>query len=95
VTLASFLESFPEFTEVNTETPDLVPAKLAEAHRRVAAGTVSEFVRDDLVGYLAAHLTAISPQGQQARLSASDGQTTYWVSYQALKLAVPTGPMYA
>lgn len=95
MTVASFLEAFPEFTDVNTETPDLVSAKLAQATRRVAEGTVSAFLRDDLIAYLAAHLIATSPQGQQARLSSDAGSSTYLVEYQRLCRTVPTGPVAA
>jgi hypothetical protein len=95
MTVASFLEAFPEFTDVNTETPDLVSAKLAQAARRVASGTVAAFLRDDLIAYLAAHLLATSPQGQQARMVSKDGRTTYLEEYERLCRTVPTGPVAA
>lgn len=95
MTVVSFLEAFPEFTDVHSEFPDLIAAKLAQAERRVAAGTVAEFVRDDLIGLLTAHLVASAPQGQQARLASKDGSTTYWADYVRLRQSVPTGPLYA
>jgi hypothetical protein len=95
MTVPSFLSAFPEFTDVSTETPGLVAAKLAQAARRVAAGSVAEFLRDDLIAYLAAHLIATSPQGQQARLSSDAGSSTYLSEYQRLCRTVPTGPVAA
>jgi len=41
--------------------------------------------------YLAAHKLASSPFGQQARLVAKDGTTTYLKNYQRLQLQVSSG----
>lgn len=90
MTVATLLERFPEFTDVNEV---LVSAKLAEAGRRVSASVTGDLYQD-LVAYLAAHLIATSPQGQQARLASEAGSSTYWVVYQGLSRIVPTPTMY-
>lgn len=94
MTVATLLERFPEFTDVNAEHPALISAKLAEAGRRVSASVTGDLYQD-LVAYLAAHLIATSPQGQQARLASEAGSSTYWVVYQGLSRTVPTPTMYA
>ena len=94
MTVAAFLESFPEFTDVHAEYPTLLDAKLGEAGRRVSASVTGDLY-PDLVGYLAAHLVATSPQGQQARQASDKGRTTYLDEYERLSRVVPIGTMYA
>lgn len=91
---SEFLARFPEFTDVHDEHPALISAKLAEAGRRVSASVTGDLYTD-LVAYLAAHLIATSPQGQQARLASEAGSSTYWVTYQGLTRTVPIATMYA
>jgi len=85
---AAFLVSFPEFAKAS---PELVDAKLAEAARRIAPDVWKEKT-DDGIGYLAAHLLAVSPFGQQARLVAKDGGTVYEETYKQIKREVASGP---
>lgn len=46
---------------------------------------------DTAIGYLAAHLLAIDPQGGNTRLVAKDGTTTYGRQFEALRLAMTVG----
>jgi hypothetical protein len=47
---------------------------------------------DDAVGLLAAHLLAVSPFGQQARLKSDAGNTTYNREWERLAAACAGGP---
>jgi hypothetical protein len=85
-TLASFLVSFPEFSA--TDAP-LLTAKLAEAEAQI----------DPLVwgsrstaghGYLTAHLLAMSPFGNAAKL-VDKKSTTYETHYLRLVRIVTAG----
>jgi hypothetical protein len=88
-TRASFFVSFPEFsaTDVN-----LVDAKLAEA-----AAEIDQDVWGDRAtaghGYLAAHLLAMSPFGNAAKL-VDKSSTTYEVHYKRLVRTVTAGIRY-
>jgi hypothetical protein len=73
----------------------LVNAKLSEAYQQIdvsvwdtgANGPKSGIGQ----GYLAAHLLALSPFGQGARMIAKDGKTTYWTHYRNLQRQVCQG----
>lgn len=82
--LAEFLNKYPEF--VSTDT-DQVNAALAEAELLVG-DTWGVDRRDSIVGLEAAHILAISPQGRAAKLSASDGSSTYQARLDKLKRAI-------
>lgn len=88
VTLASFRVAFPEFEGADDS---LVQAKLDEAvlalDERVFGARFDEAVR-----YRAAHTLAISPFGQNARLVAKDGSTTYGTQFDAVCRACAGGP---
>jgi hypothetical protein len=73
VTRAAFLVRHPEFADAEAA---LVEAKLAEAERRTPSRVWGD-LEDDGIASLAAHLLAISPNGQMARLVNKDGTTTY------------------
>lgn len=84
VTIQSFLGSFPEFSKSDLA---LINAKLQEAILEVDA-RVWVRLTDTGVGYLTAHKLALSPFGQNARMVAKDGITTYWTHYQRLAAIV-------
>lgn len=87
VTLASFRVAFPEFEGADDA---LVQAKLDEATNALDARVFG--VRfDEAVQYFAAHRLAISPFGQNARLVAKDGSTTYGESYSSIQRACAGG----
>ena len=98
--LAGFRTYCPEFVNV----PDvLVQGELDSAALEVdvsiwgamaaqpVASTASYTKADQGHRYLAAHKLASSPFGQQARLVAKDGSTTYIRNYQLLQRQVSSG----
>ncbi len=85
--LAHFLIAFPEFGEADTP---LVQAKLDEAAREIDA-SVWLTRADDGQGYLAAHLLAMSPMGNAAKLVTKDASTTYETHYKRLLRIVTAG----
>ena len=80
VTRSSFLGRFPEF-EPASQT--MVEAAIGEAIRNVDAAAFGDKT-DDAVAWKCAHLLAISPFGQQARLISKDGSTTYGKYFKEL-----------
>lgn len=87
VSVESFLTSFPEFEPAGE---GLIAAKIAAGALQVDAGLWGE--KADLgVELTAAHLLALSPFGQQARLIAKDGTTTYGNRLHVMQRQVASG----
>lgn len=94
VNYETFIEGFPEFAEV--EKP-YVERKIAEATRQVDTAVWRDKA-DDGISYLAAHLLALSPFGQNARLvppnakaTRDEALTTYEREYQRMVRMVASG----
>lgn len=85
-TLATFKVQFPEFA--NSGDP-LLQAHLDAALLEI--GPVWGALADQGQMYLAAHKLALSPYGQNAKMVAKDGTTTYQVHYQRLVGIVSSG----
>ena len=83
----AFRVRFPEFADL---ADSLVTAKIGEAQRRCDAGLWGSKYQDG-VFYLAAHLLAISPFGQDARLSQANNETVYYSEHKRLQSMVATG----
>jgi hypothetical protein len=92
LTLENFKQGFPEFR--NAEA-GLVVAKLSEAYQQIDLSvwdTGANGPKSGLgQGYLTAHLLALSPFGQNARMVAKDGTTTYLTHYRNLQRQVCQG----
>lgn len=89
--VATFKTRFPEFGAVDSP---LLQAKLDEANRRIDRGLWDAFTQplgDDGQGYLAAHLLALSPFGNAAKMVAKDGTTTYEKHWRRLMITVTSG----
>lgn len=87
VTRASFIERFPEFTE----TPStLVDASLADAALMVDADYFGSKA-DMAIRYYAAHLIAINPLGEMARLDKHGEKTTYLTEFEKVKRSLGAG----
>lgn len=87
-TPTTFRARWPEFDGV---ADNVVSAALADAARGVDARLFG--TRTDLaVGLRAAHLLAISPYGQQARLESDKSDTTYRAEYLRMAREVAGGP---
>jgi hypothetical protein len=78
---------FPEFGAVDTT---FLQAHLNAAVLEVDANIWGAKV-DQGIMYLAAHKIALSPFGNNAKLVAKDGTTTYEKHYSRLKLQVSSG----
>lgn len=87
MTAEKFLTQFPEFKGVEL---DLVQAHLDAAALEIDVD-IWGLKADQGQAYLAAHKMALSPYGQNARLSTDDGRTTYFTHYKALRLQVTSG----
>lgn len=88
---ATFFARYPEFVAKGFgSNAALVSAILAEAAVQLSAPVWGPLY-DAGHGLLTAHLLAISPFGQQARMAAKDGVTTYWRRYQQLVETVACG----
>ena len=87
VDLDSFLVRFPEFEPA---TEPMIREALGEASRNVDPDVFKEKT-DDAIKWKAAHLLAITPFGQQARLVAKDGTTTYGKHFAKLVRSVTPG----
>lgn len=98
--LPTFRTYHPEFVNV----PDtLVQAELDGASLEIDQGIWGTFAATPIVStaaltkadmghrFLAAHKLALSPFGQNARLVAKDGGTTYLTHYQKLQRQVSSG----
>jgi hypothetical protein len=88
VTLSSFRVAFPEFEGASDS---LVQAKLDEAVLALDARVFGARF-DEAVRYRAAHTLALSPFGQNARLVAKDGSTTYGTHLEDVCRACAGGP---
>ena len=93
--LSDFRTGFPEFNGV---TDGMVQMWLNAAQLRIdqgiwgAFGTSPNLTNADFGhGYLAAHLLATSPFGQNARMVAKEGSTTYWQNYVKYMRLVSSG----
>lgn len=95
---ADFIVSFPELESAGE---DLYNAKAAEADALVAAAAPwSSAQRAVAVQYKTAHLIALSPYGQQARLVVTDKRTakmstTYGAHFDNMVENLGTGAMLA
>jgi hypothetical protein len=87
MTYEAFIVQFPEFAETDVA---LVRAHLDAASLEISPKTWGALA-DQGQAYLAAHKLALSPAGQNARLVADDGTTTYGRHYQSLLRTVALG----
>ena len=82
--ILDFRSMFPEFGDTGA---DLLAEHLANAATHVPEDTWQHRQREGHA-YLAAHLLAISPYGQNARLASAEGESTYGRRYEALRIEV-------
>ena len=86
VTAANIIAEFPEFADVPVTDIDF---KIADAVGRINT-TIWGTLTDQGVKYLACHLIATGPLGEQAKLD-TDGGTTYLKTYKRLMVSVTSG----
>jgi hypothetical protein len=87
VTVTQLKIRFPEF--LNAEAT-LVQSCLNEAALMVDA-EVFGLKTDTAITYLAAHLLAVNPLAEMAKLEQDDGQTTYSTVFDRIKRSVAGG----
>lgn len=85
--LPTFLQGYPEFAKADRT---LVNAKLVEVGAQLDASVWGTHY-DAGHGLLTAHRLAISPFGQNARMVARDGTTTYEREFKKLQRTVSYG----
>lgn len=85
--VADFLARFPEFAATDLS---LITATLGDAGNQID-NNVWGFLAGVGHGYLTAHMLALSPFGQAARLVAKDGTTTYQTHFNRLVRMVAPG----
>ena len=88
--ISDFLARFPEFKGTAKDSSDLIGAALNDAALVIDAGVWGNLAGQGH-GYLTAHRLALSPFGQQARMIAKGGTTTYQAHYEALVKIVGSG----
>ena len=87
VTVQRFQKAFPEFKETEYQ---LIQQKLNQAILRLNATVFGDFL-DDSVMLLTAHLLAISPMGEKARLNKDMSDTIYNRELKQIKKEVTIG----
>lgn len=88
VTAAAFVSRFPEFTDTNDVAPGAIEAALSTAATFVSSTRWGSRY-EDAVMYKAAHLLAMSPMGENARLEKGSEKTTYGVVFDSMLRALP------
>lgn len=83
----SFLARFPEFEPASIA---MIEGALVDARSNVDDGVFGTKT-DEAVRWKTAHLLAITPFGQQARLVSKDGSTTYGEYFMQLARSVTPG----
>ncbi len=88
-TINDLMNAFPEFNGQNRNLT-LIQAKLNEATLQIDSCVWGAYTAMGVL-YLAAHLLATSPFGQNAKLVAKDGETVYSKNYRRLLRTVTAG----
>ena len=88
--LTDFLTRFPEFKEAAKSGTDMLSAALNDAALLIDPAVWGTLAGQGH-GFLTAKRLALSPFGQQARMVAKDGSTTYGKHYDELVQIVGSG----
>lgn len=87
VSVRQFVRKFPVFKDA---APTLIQSKLDDAAGQIFAPTWGDKA-DQGQAYLAAHLLAIDPMGEDMRLSKDSDKTVYFMNYKRLVRQVAFG----
>ncbi len=80
LSITTFRARFPEFQSLPDPTiQDAINRGAAQSDSVIFGDLV-----DESTGYLAAHFLALSPYGQQARLTGANESTTYYLHWRRL-----------
>lgn len=85
---ASFAARFPEFDDVWEASPATITAALSTAQGFVSQARWGSRYEDGVM-YKAAHLLAMSPMGEHARLDKTGRETTYGLVFNELLRSLP------
>jgi hypothetical protein len=85
---ASFVARYPEFTEINEVASAAIDAAISDAKEFVDQG-VWKTRYEAAVLCKAAHILAMSPLGEAARLDKKGDRTTYGVVFEEMRKALP------
>jgi hypothetical protein len=88
ILLAAFRVAFPEFGANVADA--LINAKLADAANQIDPELYGP-TTDQAHGLLTAHLLALAPGGQMARLKSDSSKSTYGEQFNALRDAAACG----
>ena len=88
ITLRQFVRRFPEFRSTDQ---GVVQARINEAHPRVDEAVWGDDKAATGIAWLAAHMIATSPVGEQARIADMDGSTRYLKEFKRMMLEVTSG----
>lgn len=84
----SFVARFPEFDQIGDDAPGAITSALSTAQGFVSQARWGSRYEDGVM-YKAAHLLAMSPMGENARLDKSGRETTYGVVFNEMLRALP------
>lgn len=87
VTVQQLRDEFPEFVNTNQ---GLVAGKIADATAMLNASAFGE-MHDQAVKYMAAHLVALSPNGEFGRLDANEEEDGARTLYERQYMAIARG----
>lgn len=88
VSVQNFKDAFEEYRKTDEAT---VAAKIRFARQRIDAGVWGDKY-DQGVMYLAAHLLAVAPAGQNTKLKPENAaKTVYWQEYERIRNTVVYG----
>ena len=80
-----FLTDYPEFEPADAEFPGMIERHLAKAAQATRAAWGDKL--DQVVALTAAQSLAVTPFGRNAKLSSSQGKSTYGVLLKAMRTA--------
>lgn len=86
--VATFVDKFPEFDEIGAISPATVEQAIADA-KHFCSASIWGSRYESAVLYKAAHLLAMSPFGEGARLDKKGEQSTYGVVFDNMLKALP------
>ena len=86
--VTTFVAKFPEFDEIGTVSPDTITQAIEDA-KEFCDSTIWGSRYESGVLYKAAHMLAMSPFGETARLDKKGEQSTYGVVFDSMRRALP------
>lgn len=88
VTVPQFVRRFPEFRDTDEV---LVQSKINEAHWRVDETVWGDDKAPTGIAWLAAHMIAMTPMGEKARIGKDKDSTLYYTEFRRMMREVTSG----